>query len=224
MLSFEPSIHAAVSVAPMPCCSAFFCAEAKIFVFARCAALLNRFVFSLQAACCSPKSVTAGLSRASRQCFTRVSTANALATSPCASPPIPSDSTKRCSGATMRKQSSLLVRTRPTSVTPPLTICTQTPLPPRDTPDPHVASNPVPTLPDALPTRTPMNPTNYSLFGHTRRRQCLGCRRLWSTTGLRLFVYNHTMLLRPSLYACLFLCALSATPPLPLSEIGRAHV
>src|SRR5258705_5277408 len=151
------------------------------------------------------------------QCFTRVSTANALATSPCASPPIPSDSTKRCSGATMRKQSSLLVRTRPTSVTPPLTICTQTPLPPRDTPDPHVASNPVPTLPDALPTRTPMNPTNYSLFGHTRRRQCLGCRRLWSTTGLRLFVYNHTMLLRPSLYACLFLCALSATPPLPLS-------
>src|SRR5258708_13329244 len=68
------------------------------------------------------------------QCFTTVSTANALATSPCASPPIPSDNTNRCSGATMRKQSSLLVRTRPTSVTPPLTICTQTPLPPRDTP------------------------------------------------------------------------------------------
>src|SRR5882762_10484270 len=32
------------------------------------------------------------------------------------------------------------------------------------------ASNPVPTLTDALPTRTPMNPTNYSLFGHIRHR------------------------------------------------------
>jgi hypothetical protein len=34
---------------------------------------------------------------------------------------------------------------------------------------------------------------------------------------LRLFVYNHTMLSRPSLYACLFWCAFSAIPSLPLS-------
>jgi hypothetical protein len=34
---------------------------------------------------------------------------------------------------------------------------------------------------------------------------------------LRLFVYNHTMLLRPSVYACLFWCAFSAIPSLSLS-------
>src|SRR6202011_3545695 len=122
------SIHAAVSVAPIPCCSGCSCADSKILVLARCAALLNRLVFSLHSACCSQYSVTAGFSSDSMQCCTTVSTASALATSPCASPPIPSDNTNRWSGATMRKQSSLLVRTRPTSVTPPLLICTDTPL------------------------------------------------------------------------------------------------
>src|SRR5579883_3358230 len=48
MLSFDPSIHAAVSVAPMPRRSVFCFADSNISRFARYTALESRFVRSLQ--------------------------------------------------------------------------------------------------------------------------------------------------------------------------------
>src|ERR1700730_12443734 len=73
----------------------------------------------------------------------------------------------------MRKHSSLLVRTRPTSVTPPLTICTETPLPWPDTPDRTYCWRPVSTLTDTPASRTAMNPTDYSLFRYISPRRIL---------------------------------------------------
>src|SRR5205807_1690058 len=93
MLSRERSIHAAVSVAPMPRCSGCSFADLQMLLFARCSAVASRFVFALQPGSTFAKTFAAGLASASRLCFTTVSTASALAISPCASPPIPSAST-----------------------------------------------------------------------------------------------------------------------------------
>src|SRR5271163_786485 len=116
-----------------------------MLLFARCTALDRRFVFSLHVAGMSPKIVIAGSVSFSWQCFTTDSTANALAISPWASPPMPSERTNRFRGSTIRKQSSLFVRTRPTFVTPPLTISTEAPLAflraaPTDYPHPCLAT------------------------------------------------------------------------------------
>src|SRR5579859_2111553 len=105
MLSVEPLIQAAVSVAPMPFCSVCCCAEANTLALARCVALLSRFVFSLHAACCSPYTVTAGLSSPSRQCFTTVSTAIALPL--LRAPRLPSRPTAQIGAAGPRCESSL---------------------------------------------------------------------------------------------------------------------
>src|SRR5205807_5387242 len=84
---------------------------------------------------------------------------------------MPSESTKSCSGSTILKQSSLLERTRPTSVTPPLAIRTRTPLPPEITPLPTpIPGDSVPTLTEPQGPRKPLNPTDYSLFGDTQAR------------------------------------------------------
>src|SRR5882762_8842573 len=169
MLSFEPSIHAAVIVAPMPCCSGCSSADLKMLLFAKQTALASRLVLALKSGCALPKNGAAGFFSASMQCLTRVSTARALATSPCASPPMPSESTKRFSGVTMRKQSSLLVRTRPTSLTPPLTIRTLAPLPLAEyTPPAPLPRSPLPTLTEPQHRRKSLNPTNYSLIRHIR--------------------------------------------------------
>ena len=93
MLSLERSIHAAVKVAPMPCCSGCSSADLQIFLLARCTAVESRLVLALQRGSTFPITFAAGLASASRQCVTTVSTASALAISPCASPPIPSAST-----------------------------------------------------------------------------------------------------------------------------------
>src|SRR5438132_14298798 len=114
----------------MPCCSAFASADLNIFRLAKWTAVERRFVRALHLGSTAPTTLAAGLASKSRQCFTTVSTAIALAISPWASPPMPSESTKRCSGSTILKQSSLLERARPTSVTPPLAIRTRTPLAP----------------------------------------------------------------------------------------------
>ena len=94
-----------------------------------------------------------------------VSTARALAISPCASPPMPSERTKRFSGSTIRKQSSLLARTRPTLVTPPLAICTRLlwPTAGRRWPTP-LPGNPAPTLSDTRNPWKTLNPTDYPIF------------------------------------------------------------
>src|SRR5437773_1999921 len=81
---------------------------------------------------------------------------------------MPSESTKRCNGSTILKQSSLLERTRPTSVTPPLAIRTRTPLPPEITPLPTpIPGDSVPTLTEPQGPRKALNPTDYSLFRNT---------------------------------------------------------
>src|SRR5208283_2062424 len=104
-----------------------------------------------------------------------VSTARELATSPCASPPMPSDMTKSCIDSRMRKESSLLLRTRPTSVKPSLAICTAAPsklsvntrgTPCADTP----ASTVWTTLAEAWPPGKPLHPSDYSPIGNTHRR------------------------------------------------------
>src|SRR5262249_59135777 len=74
-----------------------------------------------------PVSVTSESTFDEEHTFSMVSTARELAISPCASPPMPSDRMNRFSGSTIRKESSLFERTRPRSVTPPLSICTSTP-------------------------------------------------------------------------------------------------
>src|SRR5438094_9642012 len=151
MLSFERSIHAAVSVAPMPRCSGCSSADLQIVLLAKYSAVESRFVLALQPGCTCPKTLAAGFASSSRQCFTTVSTAKALAISPCASPPIPSASTKRFSDVVLRKQSSLFVRTRPTSVTPPLEICTLSPIR-------WLNSHPSPSLPRPQPVSTLAHP------------------------------------------------------------------
>src|SRR5438552_16669677 len=84
---------------------------------------------------------------------------------------MPSESTKRCSGSTILKQSSLMERTPPTSVTPPLAIRTRTPLPPEITPLPTpIPRDPISTLTEPHGPRKPLNPTDYSLFGDTQAR------------------------------------------------------
>src|SRR5882762_10610331 len=100
------------------------------------------------------------------QCFTTVSTANALAISPCASPPIPSERTKRFSDSTSRKQSSLFDRTCPTSVAPPLRIRTNTPR--LERPDAHTKpGNPHSTLSKPTQARKAVRPTDYSRIDYT---------------------------------------------------------
>src|SRR5882724_7164055 len=145
-----------------------------MLLFARCTALESRLVFSLQTAGMSPNMVIAGSFSVSWQCLTTVSTASALATSPWASPPMPSERTYRFIGSTIRKQSSLFVRTRPTFVTPPLTISTEAPLAllrATSTPCPHPCpGNLTPTLADPASLRKPLNPTNYSRLRHTTSR------------------------------------------------------
>src|SRR5438132_477973 len=84
---------------------------------------------------------------------------------------MPSESTNSCSGSTILKQSSLLERTRPTSVTPPLAIRTRTPCPREITPLPTpIPGDSVPTLPEPQGPRKPLNPSDYSLFGDTQAR------------------------------------------------------
>src|SRR5207247_8642136 len=84
-----------------------------------------------------------------------------------ASPPIPSASTKRFSGEAIRKQSSLLVRTMPTCVAPPLEICKYTP--PgggqrnfRNEPDGFSKFK----LSEQFKGRKAVSPTDYSLLGN----------------------------------------------------------
>src|SRR5215472_2860900 len=79
-----------------------------------------------------------------------------------------SESTNRFSDETMRKQSSLFVRTRPTSVTPPLAIRTHTPVAAANyTPAGAWANGPAPKLAEHQGPRKPLNPTDYSLLGHS---------------------------------------------------------
>ena len=80
-------------VAPMPFCSGLAAAVSKTLRFARWIALARRLVRSETSGCGSPKIGVARLFSACWQCVTIVCTASLLATSPCASPPIPSDST-----------------------------------------------------------------------------------------------------------------------------------
>src|ERR1700688_4366808 len=94
-----------------------------MFLLASCAALRSSLVLSLHSGCVSVEAVTVPVS-SPVQVLTTVSTAMALTISPCASPPMPSETTYRFSGCTMRKQSSLLARCCPTSLCPPLTMRT----------------------------------------------------------------------------------------------------
>ena len=66
MLSFSSLIHAAVNVAPMPCCSGCAAADSKIFLLARCAALNRRLVLSLHPGCTSQKQPQCRLPRPCR--------------------------------------------------------------------------------------------------------------------------------------------------------------
>src|SRR5260370_16902150 len=61
MLSFAPSIHTAVKVAPMPCWSGFSSADLKMFLLARWTAVERRFVRALQLGCTSPMTSAEGL-------------------------------------------------------------------------------------------------------------------------------------------------------------------
>src|SRR5258708_22557996 len=102
------------------------------------------------------------------------STAIALATSPCASPPIPSDRMKRFRASTMRKESSLLVRTRPTSDKPLLTICTASPsslaVNTTGTPGAHPGLSVPSTLADTLLLGKALHPTDYLSIPNTYPR------------------------------------------------------
>src|SRR5437879_13669832 len=128
---------------------------------------------------------------------------------------MPSESTKSCSGSTILKQSSLLERTRPTSVTPPLAIRTRTPLPPEITPLPTpIPGDSVPTLTEPQGPRKPLNPTDYSLFGDTQARWVSSRIDPVLLSHREVLHYNPLMVLRRwvllffSLFASTFLGAL----------------
>jgi hypothetical protein len=111
-------------VAPMPFRAGSSAPASKILRLARQIALASRFVRSDTPGMGSPQNSGAPFSSAaSRQCSTTVSTASALATSPEAWPPMPSDKTKSSSEGSARKLSSLFLRTRPTSLRAPDSIC-----------------------------------------------------------------------------------------------------
>src|SRR5437660_563368 len=144
---------------------------------------------------------------------------------------MPSESTKRCSGSTILKQSSLLERTRPTSVTPPLAIRTRTPLPPEITPLPTpIPGDSVPTLTEPQGPRKPLNPTDYSLFGDTQARWVSSRIDPVLLSHREVLHYNSTHVFAPLvltffLLVCrIFLCAASSFADGPLRNLWKGFL